>query len=85
MRHRTGRIIATLGFIAAIGASVPAYAQVYWVVFAGKPTPVDCPSSPLGQTLTWVNQNCKQVARSVIDAGATVLSADAAGTMTRSR
>jgi hypothetical protein len=56
--------IVALAAIAALGASVaPAYAKVYNIMVGGVVTPFDCPSSPLGQTLTWVNQNCKQVQR----------------------
>ena len=53
------------GFIAALAltagavlAAAPAEAKIYNVVFAGKTIQVDCPSSPEGQTMTWVNQNC---------------------------
>ncbi len=58
-----GRAVGVaLAAVAAIGVSaVPAQAKVYNIVIGGVATPLDCPSSPLGQTLTWVNQNCKQV------------------------
>jgi hypothetical protein len=55
--------IAALAVAAFAVSAVPAYAKVYNIVIGGVATPFDCPSSPLGQTLTWVNQNCKQVQR----------------------
>lgn len=47
-----GSVVTTAG---------PALAKVYNVVFAGTVVPVDCPESPLGHTMTWVNQNCTAV------------------------
>jgi hypothetical protein len=54
---------AILAAAALAVSAAPAYAKVYNIVIGGVATPFDCPSSPLGETLTWVNQNCKQVTR----------------------
>ena len=58
--------IAVVAFLAGvIGLVGTAYAKEYPIVFAGKTIVVDCPSSPEGQTLTWVNQNCTYVSSSI--------------------
>ncbi len=57
------KTIAALAVAAFAVSAVPAYAKVYNIVIGGVATPFDCPSTPLGQTLTWVNQNCTQVQR----------------------
>ena len=53
--------IAAIATVSAVSASSSALAKVYSVVFAGKPTEVDCPESPEGHNLTWDNQNCTAV------------------------
>jgi hypothetical protein len=59
---RPTNVIATLVVAGSVTMMAgPAAAKVYNVVFAGTIVPVDCPESPLGHTMTWVNQNCTAV------------------------
>jgi len=59
---RPAKAIAAIIVVGLLTAQAsPALAKVYNVVFAGKPVPVDCPESPEGHNLTWVNQNCTAV------------------------
>ena len=60
MRHSTRTALAGLVIAFAFGNAVTAEARIYNIVIGGKATPFDCPASPRGHTLTWVNQNCTQ-------------------------
>ncbi len=55
------KIAAIAAATAIVLSSLPAEAKIYRIVIGGVATPFDCPESPLGHTLTWVNQTCKQV------------------------
>jgi hypothetical protein len=60
MRRTTRTVITGLAVALALGSAVTAEARIYNIVIGGKATPFDCPESPQGHTLTWVNQNCTQ-------------------------
>lgn len=75
--------IITFGLLVLTAASAPAERLKYKVVFAGAVLEVDCPESPAGQTLSWVNQNCTAAralqAPSAAAAGTIRFSADGVG------
>ena len=57
--HRIAAVLAIA--IVTVSSVSPTMAKVYRVNFAGKVVEVDCPESPEGHNLTWVNQNCTAV------------------------
>ncbi|MCI5077093.1 hypothetical protein [Oricola sp.] len=54
-------VAMTVAAMTVGAATAPAFAKVYTVVFAGKPTDVDCPESPEGHNMSWVSRNCTAV------------------------
>ncbi len=68
-----------LGAVVAAAMATPAWAAIYRVNFAGKVVEVDCPESPAGHSLTWVNQNCTAVMVSPGGTGVSPLDAAPSG------
>lgn len=56
-----GKTMAGSVLALTVAVATPAMAKTYKVVFAGKVVEVDCPESPDGHNLTWVNQNCTSI------------------------